>query len=438
MTKGSESSQPDRLRRQFLRAALVTGGLATASILLGEQSSVKQVMALSSTSTTILDQPSTLRQGASYVILNNLEPPNVQAVNMSSGSVDFSDPDASLVIQQAIDALPNGGRIFANAGEYSLTRSIKLADNLEIAGEGDATIFHCPPNSQAFISTDPESNQINVDQTTGNWLKGTGGNTGVYLHDFTIVGNETPRQIGIVLVYSNQCTVERVSMTDLGVNSYPSYSDYMDFDGCGVDIDKSQDCIVRDVQIMRPGTTGVMIQDTSYGNGQHNTRNTVTSSDIDGGTSCVFGVHIINASDCTISYNTIRHCEGIQDQGGGGVYLECMSNEFSTDHNSIVGNVLNDNALTAQAWYNGGLMISSYCQENAAVRNSFSNNGNKSAGHGCNLGVNGDHNIVAFNVSLDVNNSDIFVQSNGTDNVFMRNQNKAFFQDPAATGNLIL
>ena len=60
----------------------------------------------------------------------------VYAKNGRTGAIEFSSSDASSVIQQAINALPNGGKIFIKAGTYYISKAIVLANNVEIAGEG--------------------------------------------------------------------------------------------------------------------------------------------------------------------------------------------------------------------------------------------------------------------------------------------------------------
>jgi len=60
----------------------------------------------------------------------------VYARNGKTGELEFSDEDAAKVIQAAIDALTNGGKIFIKAGTYQITSDIKLSSNMICQGAG--------------------------------------------------------------------------------------------------------------------------------------------------------------------------------------------------------------------------------------------------------------------------------------------------------------
>jgi len=57
------------------------------------------------------------------------------------GAIRYSDTDAATVIQKAIDALTEGGKIFISSGEYLIKTSIRVDDNKMVCGEGLNTIL---------------------------------------------------------------------------------------------------------------------------------------------------------------------------------------------------------------------------------------------------------------------------------------------------------
>jgi hypothetical protein len=84
---------------------------------------------------------------ASYIIFQ--ENGMIYAKNGKTGKIEFSGADAATVIQSAINALTNGGKIFIKAGTYTLTAPLLFDDgdymNKEwiLSGEGIATKFYC-------------------------------------------------------------------------------------------------------------------------------------------------------------------------------------------------------------------------------------------------------------------------------------------------------
>lgn len=79
---------------------------------------------------------------ASYIITKDPDGV-VYAINGRTGEIDFSGPDATTVIQKALDSLTNGGKLFIKAGTYVINRTLVIRySNIEIEGEGiDKTIL---------------------------------------------------------------------------------------------------------------------------------------------------------------------------------------------------------------------------------------------------------------------------------------------------------
>ena len=76
---------------------------------------------------------------ASYVI--HKDDADTIAINGDTGKEDSRNTDSATVIQYAIDALTDGGKIFIKAGTYVLTSSIEVKDNIHLDGEYPATIL---------------------------------------------------------------------------------------------------------------------------------------------------------------------------------------------------------------------------------------------------------------------------------------------------------
>lgn len=76
---------------------------------------------------------------ADYVIY--IENSIVKAKNGTTGAIDFSDPDASTVINNAIGNLKNGGKIFIQQGTYTITNTIEIDSNICLEGSGWSTVL---------------------------------------------------------------------------------------------------------------------------------------------------------------------------------------------------------------------------------------------------------------------------------------------------------
>jgi len=94
-----------------------------------------------------------LEKPASYIIRKNGN--YYEAINGSTGKIDFgginnaggvSGTDAATVIQQAINALTDGGRIFIKAGTYVISSYIDVKSNITICGEGASTTLKASDN----------------------------------------------------------------------------------------------------------------------------------------------------------------------------------------------------------------------------------------------------------------------------------------------------
>jgi len=74
---------------------------------------------------------------ASYIVYRSES--SFYAKNGDTGKIDYSGQDAATVIQNAINALNNGGIIFMKAGAYPLTSVLNVKSGVQIIGEGCST-----------------------------------------------------------------------------------------------------------------------------------------------------------------------------------------------------------------------------------------------------------------------------------------------------------
>lgn len=116
--------------------------------------------------------------------------------------VDY-DTDASTVIQQAIDALTSGGKIFIKEGTYLINTSIQLGNNITLQGEGESTILR--GNSESLLKI-----------LVNDWVNG---NNHITLRDFQIDGNRIATLAGdhgIEFRRMTDCTIENLHIHHTG------------------------------------------------------------------------------------------------------------------------------------------------------------------------------------------------------------------------------
>jgi hypothetical protein len=99
---------------------------------------------------TITIEPSSFQTEASYIIF--IDGNYIKARNGKTGNIDYSGVDAGVIIQNVINALTNGGKIFIKRGEYDIDLEITIAiSEISIEGEGKwATVLKATGNSSIF------------------------------------------------------------------------------------------------------------------------------------------------------------------------------------------------------------------------------------------------------------------------------------------------
>jgi parallel beta-helix repeat protein len=141
---------------------------------------------------SVVVEPGSAVETASYIIFKD-EEGIVYAKNGLTGEIDFSRTDASTVIQAAINALTNGGKIFVKAGTYECGSPIILKSNIAIVGEGmDVTTLKLGNGvNYPFVYNE------NAAGATGSW------DTNITMEDLTLDGNGENQQTTTVWGQTN-------------------------------------------------------------------------------------------------------------------------------------------------------------------------------------------------------------------------------------------
>jgi hypothetical protein len=86
---------------------------------------------------------------ASYIV--STDGTEYYAKNGSTGAIEYSDTDASNVIQYAVNNAPDGGKVLIRSGTYPITKTINPKSNIFIEGEGWGTILQYALTSPASV-----------------------------------------------------------------------------------------------------------------------------------------------------------------------------------------------------------------------------------------------------------------------------------------------
>jgi len=132
-----------------------------------------------------------MEQPASYII--GIDGTTYYAINCKTGIVEFSDTIATSVIQSAVNALTNGGKIFIKEGTYSISTTIVTKPYVSIVGAGyNATILKLVDGANCNLiegSTIPVVTRrlgiyIGHLSLNGNKANQTATSHGIFLHSY--------------------------------------------------------------------------------------------------------------------------------------------------------------------------------------------------------------------------------------------------------------
>jgi len=125
-----------------------------------------------------------LPQEASYIIMK--EDNTIYAINGKTGKADYLGTVASTVIQSAIDALTDGGKIFIKKGTYTISAKLSVSANIAIYGENnEATTLQAVAGlNDHVVSMDGNPTLLANFKINGNRGQQTAG-SGVFLSSAT-------------------------------------------------------------------------------------------------------------------------------------------------------------------------------------------------------------------------------------------------------------
>ena len=222
-------------------------------------------------------------------------------------------------IEAALASLSStGGKVLLRPGTYYMNGTVDVYSNTELCGEGQSTIL--------FYQNGTVNSRIllrNADQTNGN--------TGIFLHDFTINGNYptelgTPTRNQVYLFHSTNCIV-----SNLNIINAPDSS---------IVLDGGSDNIVSHNFIDTTADIGI------YVSGSNN--NIITENNIQGSAS--YGIRLRNGSQSnTVSNNFLYNC-GTTGQPSIIVMESSEQNLISSNYVStsgLTGIDINNSAYTS-------------------------------------------------------------------------------------------
>jgi len=144
----------------------------------------------------------------------------------SNGEIEFSGTNASQVINNAINSLTSGGKIFLRAGNYILDTPIQLRSGITLEGEilaGDNTL-----GTYIYMEANSQCNAIER-LKPGSWSK-------ITVRNLVIDGN-------------------KANNPDLGIDGHQ----------CGIYLGATTFWVIENVHVLRTTRQGIYIASSSYG-----------------------------------------------------------------------------------------------------------------------------------------------------------------------------
>src|SRR5208283_1095852 len=240
-------------------------------------------------------------QAASYVIFIDTTDSNmIKARNGTTGKIDHSGTDATTIINDAISAVTNGGKVLIKAGTYTLTAKLApTTSNIELCGEGFASILKL-------------GNSVNDRNLylagVSNW----------HIHDLAFDGNRT-NQDSTADPNAQNCFVIQCGSCD---NIVVEKCYVHDARNMGIQCFTCTNIRISDNYVMNCDSNGIQIQNTSGGS------NSIVEHNIVNGTSDV-GIGTVDAIECVISdneaYNPSLGLSAYGVNSSWGIALEALS-----------------------------------------------------------------------------------------------------------------
>jgi parallel beta-helix repeat protein len=315
----------------------------------------------------------------------------IYAKSGDNGAIAFSGNNAAAVIQAAINALPNGGKVLIKRGIYSITASINLASNIALVGEGPGTVLRIPDGFNADLNVIYGSNvsrvlvaNLKIDGNKANNSSGT--MHGIYLSSVTYsevrgCWVENMWSYGIYLRSSSNNNIISGNIVQ-GSGSY------------GIRISSSSNNTVTGNIVQGNGSYGIYLDSSSN-------NNTVAGNTVQGNGS--YGIRIYSSNNNTVVGNTVQ---GNDDRG---IVLHYSNNNTVTgntvqgnnyygihlnasNNNTVVGNTVQGNSFHGIYIY--------YSNNNTVVGNSVLGNSQATDNYydGICVNYNSSNNFISGNV----------------------------------------
>jgi len=143
-----------------------------------------------------------------------------------TGEIQFEDPDAATVIQQAANTLVNGGKILLKAGVYKITSTINLPYGVSLEGEGGYDVD--VEKATVLDASSLADKVISVEYTAGAGIRS------VQISRLAIKGDRTSNSIGIYVRHQIWGGIRDVEIRyfDYGVKLENTYGFVID--NCGI------------------------------------------------------------------------------------------------------------------------------------------------------------------------------------------------------------
>jgi len=299
-------------------------------------------------------------QAASYVIFIDSDDENkIKARNGATGQIEFSGTDAATTINNAINALSNGGMVLIRAGAYIINSTIQLNHHgVQLVGEGFSTYLLLNNNSNTHI------------------LKINDNCTRCVITDLRINGNWGNNATGhgiIVGTNANHCTIQRVYMENI-----PQMGIYGDGGGSKLTISHVilSGAKTRGIYLLN-WHSDTSIEYCSLGNGRELGHPQMTDDVIYLGNYCShmyivgvdvfggkFGINVVNSRDIVIVASNAHV------NGGYGFWLQGTDTRNCIVANNVVYESDQDNL----GW-GAGVVVSDGAHDNLIVNNILTNIG---------------------------------------------------------------
>lgn len=351
-------------------------------------------------------------QAASYIIVKDGS--TYYAKNGTTGQIDYSGTDAATVIQNSINTLTGGGTISITTGEYTISSSIVLTQNIDLIGVGrdydrvNATVLK--------LGNGVNDDLIKISYSSGGEDQGWN-----QISKLSLSGNSAQQTAGsgIYLKYAR-----RVILEDLVIADFKQYAIEMEvceqiwinnnfLMGCGIYGSFLNSAKITENEITA-GTTNYGIYTSGVSSG-----NLITGNDV---YSCLLGMFLYNgftggiitknkvwsseqhgiqlnviATNNTISLNIIK--ENSQQTGNvwSGIAITNTVGEACLD-NILIGNRLFDSQGTQTQKY--GIILADDTDYTTIIGNDVRGNV-QSVG----MSLVGSNNLVKHNLGFTTENS---------------------------------